>query len=314
MYSGGPLYNWHPMITVVPTISKALLPAATFVTQFENVFPPPRSTSLRVRAVRKGLSLWLKFGAFGTLLRDSDRLIVLSSHQLQTLSKRCPAVDSKSICIPPPPLVFMSEDNGASRQRGRERLGVQPDDFLLVYFGYIYASKGVETLLEAFHRVASRRSQIRLIMVGGNVEFPSHISYGREMSALSKQLGIDDKVIWTGAYATETDEASVYLRAADVCVLPFNDGVRLNNSSFAAAAAHGLPIITTQGAMIEPPFMHQKNVFLCPPQNPEAMAAAIETLMDSPDLRRRLRIGALELAREWFSWESAIERTIATLS
>jgi glycosyltransferase involved in cell wall biosynthesis len=302
------------MITFVPTLSKALLPAATFVTQFENVSPQPRLASLLARAIRKGLSLRVQLGAFGTLLRDSDRLIVLSSHQRQTLCKQFPAVESKSICIPPPPLMFMSEDNEASRQRGRETLGVQPDDFLLVYFGYIYPQKGVATLLEAFHSVASRRSQIRLIMVGGSVAVPSRPDYGHELSALSKQLGIDDKVIWTGAYASETEEGSVYLRAADVCVLPFNDGVRLNNSSFAAAAAHGLPIITTQGAMIELPFMHQQNVFLCPPQNPEAMAAAIETLMDSPDLRQRLRIGAIELAQEWFSWESAIERTIATLS
>ena len=44
---------------------------------------------------------------------------------------------------------------------------------------------------------------------------------------------------------------TLYLCAADICVLPFNVGVRLNNSSFAAAAAHGLPIVTTRGEMLE---------------------------------------------------------------
>ena len=106
----------------------------------------------------------------------------------------------------------------------------------------------------------------------------------------------------------------MYLCSADVCVLPFEEGVQLNNSSFVAAAAHGLPIITTRGAMVEAPFMHQKNAFLCPPQKPEVMAAAIETLMDQPDLRQHLRVGALQLVQKWFSWDRAIERMIATFS
>src|SRR5207253_4470800 len=101
--------------------------------------------------------------------------------------------------------------------------------------------------------------------------------------------------------------------SADLCVLPFDRGVQLNNSSFAAAAAHGLPIITTQGTMVEQPFVHQENVFLCPPRSPEVMATAIGTIMGNPDLRQRLCVGALQLVQEWFSWDKAIERTISTL-
>ena len=129
---------------------------------------------------------------------------------------------------------------------------------------------------------------------------------------MPEELGIDDKVKWTGGYAWNSDEASGYLRAADVCVLPFDTGVSLHNSSFAAAAAHGLPVITTRGEILEQPFIHQKNVFLCPPKNPEAMALAMATLIDNPEIRQDHRLGALELAREWYSWDTATELTIAT--
>lgn len=44
------------------------------------------------------------------------------------------------------------------------------------------------------------------------------------------------------------------------------------------------------------------------------MAAVIATLMERPDLRERLRAGALELAHEWFSWETATERILTTFS
>jgi glycosyltransferase involved in cell wall biosynthesis len=86
----------------------------------------------------------------------------------------------------------------------------------------------------------------------------------------------------------------------------------LHNSSFAAAAAHGLPVITTRGETLEQPFIHQRNVFLCPPKNAEAMALAMETLIDNPAIRENLRAGVLEFAKEWYSWETATELTIAT--
>ena len=96
-------------------------------------------------------------------------------------------------------------------------------------------------------------------------------------------------------------------------MLPFDDGVSMNNSTFAAAAAHGLPIITTRGAVLEEPFVHGDNVFLCPPRDPDALADAIEVLMSRPELRERLAAGACKMTTEWFSWDKAIERTIATL-
>jgi polysaccharide biosynthesis protein PslF len=312
------VYNYHPMITFAPTISKTFLPRVPFVTLFENAYgADPRSISLLARAVRKGIARWLGADkidySFGTLLHDSDRFIVVSNEIWAVLAERYPNMKNKSMLIPPPPLLrICSDDDGMIRKHKREALGVKSDDFLLVYFGYIYPTKGLETLLKAFLMVSNQRSNVRLVILGGSMAFPERPSYGQEIREMAKQMGIDDKMIWTGGYEWDSNEPSVYLRAADVCVLPFDRGVSVHNTSFAAAAVHGLPIITTQGATLEESFIHQENVFLCPPQNPEAIAAAIQTLMDKPELRQHLRVGTLQLAQEWFSWDRAIERTIAT--
>jgi glycosyltransferase involved in cell wall biosynthesis len=77
----------------------------------------------------------------------------------------------------------------------------------------------------------------------------------------------------------------------------------MNNSTFAAAAAHGLPIISTRGKTLERFFLHGENVFLCPPRDPEAPAATIQTVTDRAELRGHLASGALKLAGEWFSWD-----------
>jgi hypothetical protein len=36
-------------------------------------------------------------------------------------------------------------------------------------------------------------------------------------------------------------------------------------------------------------------------------------VIDNPELRATLREGALELAREWFCWDTAVARTLAAL-
>src|SRR5262249_49648990 len=145
------------------------------------------------------------------------------------------AVNDKSVVIPAPPLLRMCpENNGAARRSCRESFGIKTTDLLLAYFGYIYPGKGVETLFKAFRILSEQRSNVQLIMIGGDIDLRDHFSYIREVHMMPKQMGIDDKIKWTGAYAWDSDEGSGYLRTADICVLPFDSGVSLHNSSFAA--------------------------------------------------------------------------------
>jgi glycosyltransferase involved in cell wall biosynthesis len=233
------------------------------------------------------------------------------------LSKRFSGMNSKSVLIPPPPnMAIVPESNGISRQRGREMLALKPDEFVVAYLGYIYPKKGIETLLKAFQIVGNKRDNVRLLMIGGSVDskIPNSSAYFDQVHALANELNIDDKIIWTGEYTWDDNAVSFYLYAADVCVLPFIKGVHLNNSSLSSVAAHSLPIITTQGEMLDQPLIDKQNVLLCPPKDPEAMADAIILLMENHDLRRHVQIGARNLAQEWFSWEKAMDRTMATFT
>ena len=217
-------YDRHPMITFASSISKALLPSVPFVTQLETEHVS-RQTSLPTRAILK-LASRLAAGriddVFGTLLSKSDRIIVLSERHLSALSKRFPNVEQKALVIPPAPLLrICPENNGAARQRGREALGVKPSEFLIAYYGYVYAAKGIETLFKAFQILNPQRSNTRLVMIGGNKGENHTSSYLNGLHELVKRLAIKNKLVWTGEYASDSDEASLYFRAADVCVFPF---------------------------------------------------------------------------------------------
>ncbi|HEV8454272.1 MAG TPA: glycosyltransferase family 4 protein [Gemmatimonadales bacterium] len=320
MYIGW-IYHGHPMITFAPTISKLLRPRAVFVTQFANVTGALRKQrSFPTRFFRLGLKqLTGKPGVsyeYGTLLRDSDRVIVLSDHHRAVLAELSPVIGGKSVLIPPPPIMAMAPPDEEARRDTRTALGLGPAEFLLAYLGYIYEGKGIETLLKAFQIVSGRRGQVRLILVGGTLARadPDRPSYGQDLLELADRLGIADRISWTGEYRWDSQDGSRYLRAADAFVLSMDVGVQLNNSSFAAAVAHGLPVVATRSSRLEAPFVDRENVLLCPPRDPEMMAAAIEALLDDPALRERLSVGSRRFAEEWFSWTRAIDRVMETVT
>jgi glycosyltransferase involved in cell wall biosynthesis len=318
----GLMYKFHPMVTFLPTLCKRLFPNVPFVTRYESAFvgADPSKTSLTSRAFRKLVVRWAgkKDVAYssGTLLRDSDTVIALCERHRAMLADEWPPVSEKITLIPPPPNLFIASNSADdARERGRRRLGLIHNEFVVTFFGYLYPIKGVETLLRAFAIVYAQRPEARLLFIGGKVglDVEGGASYFDEMQALAKELNIEKQTTWTGAFKSEEEEASLYLHASDVCVLPFLEGVQLNNSSFASMVAHGLPIIVTRGPLMDKAFAHGENVLTCDPKDHQGVARLLLEVMSGADLRQRLRAGALKLSDEWFSWDSAIERTLAAL-
>ena len=313
----GLIYNNNPMITFALPPLKWMLRGTRVVTlieypigiQLELTYSP---ASFLYRAA------WRIFGTrdpeYGTILRDSDAVILLSDSHVRMVEGRYRLGAAKLTVIPPPPLIKLAPEGLEPRRRGRTALGVTDNEFVLMYFGYLYPQKGLETLLNALHLVALRRSGVRLVVVGGSNEVIlkeiGRPHYANELREMTRRLGIEDAVIWTGYCGNDTDEVSVYFRSADACVLPFEAGVYLNNSTFTVAAIHGMPIVTTRPDVLDRGITDGENVILCPPREPEALAAAIESVVDDETLRVKLSRGALQLARQRLTWDKAMEQTL----
>mgnify|MGYP001160591710 CR=1 FL=1 len=314
----GWIYNHHPMITFLPSICKSALPGVPVVTQFEAIDDDPLTRSVSSRIPRKIMGLWAgardSHWRFGTLLRDSARIIALSGPHRDRLNRQLPGVCEKITLLPPPPLIrFCSDPPEKARQRARQAIGAKADDFVLTYWGYIYPGKGIETLFEAFRMVCTRMPNMRLVLVGGYLEIPTRAAeckrYHDMVQKLPETFGITEKVTWTGNFTWDSDEGSLYLRGSDACVLPFDYGVTLNNSSLAAATTHSTPIIATEipGERDEA-LEHGRNVYLARPKDPDALAEAIELISGSRDFQNLLRAGSARLAQEWYSRETFGDR------
>jgi glycosyltransferase involved in cell wall biosynthesis len=305
-------YQCHPMITFLPTFARRLCGTRNVVTQLENEsgLSGMRSNNrVRDRLMRTLVASLVGrkdvHRSYGTLLRDSSHIIALSARHLDAFATAYSGVRTKAEIIPAPSFIRIpDEDAGSSRRCGREALGLQEDEIAIIYYGYLYPLKGLETLITAFGQLPDNT---RLLIVGGTEDEV----YARSLRELSHKAGRADRILWIGHCNDE--KSSLYLYTADICVLPFNAGVRLNNSSFATAAAHSLPIVTTRGEMLEEPFIDGENVRLCPPKNPAAMAEAVNELINYPELRSRLRSGVQRLMEQYFAADRIISSTLRLL-
>jgi len=79
------------------------------------------------------------------------------------------------------------------RRRARRELGYEDGDFVVGFVGRLTADKGIETLLNAFSRLATGMPRARLLLIGG-------LEDGDPVSAAAQRRLVDDPAVtWLGA-------------------------------------------------------------------------------------------------------------------
>ena len=252
----------------------------------------------------------LRWQAVLALARWSDAAIVTNEQDRLTLSHH-PALATPLALIPIGSNIAVQPPAGYDRAVWRARYDVETGDLLLAYFGFLKESKGGETLIRALHKLAVEPPagmNPHLLMVGGKVSSsdPTDRAYLRHIEALIAQLGLTDRIHWTGY--TLPEEVSANLLAADVCVLPYRDGASFRRGSFMAALTHSRPVVSTHPRVPLPELHDGENILLVPPDDDAALAAAIARLAADLTLRQRLGDGAGELSRQ-FTWDRIALRT-----
>jgi len=198
---------------------------------------------------------------------------------------------------------------GYDRAAWREQMGVYPNEFLLGYFGFLNESKGGDTLIGALSALVSRKAKVKLALIGGQTgtSDATNAAFSAEIEKLIARYDLSDRILHTGF--VDAPEVSAHLMACDAVVLPYRDGVSFRRGSFMAALAHGCPVITTHPATPLPELRDGVNVRLVPPESATALVLAVTELLDAPELRARLGLGARELSA-LFSWETIAKRTL----
>ena len=144
---------------------------------------------------------------------------------------------------------------------------------VVISVGHMFEHKDQQTLVKAFALVRGRRPA-RLAMIGDG-------PLRRTLEALSQELGIASDVRFLGFERNPFR----YLARARVFVSPSaSEGFDVSQVE---AMACGVPVIVTDAPRFEA-VSDGINGLVVPPGDPEAMAAAIERLLDAPDLAESL--------------------------
>lgn len=158
--------------------------------------------------------------------------------------------------------------------------------------------KGLVYLLIAVAEIRRKRD-IRLVVVG------SPRKNGR-VEHLVRTLGIGPGITFTGRISNE-EFVRQYAMASAAVVPSIYEGFGLPAGE---AMACGVPVISTTGGAL--PEVVGDAGLLIPPSDSTALARAILTVLDNPDLAARLSRAGLERVRRHLTWEAAARKTAET--
>lgn len=166
------------------------------------------------------------------------------------------------------------------------------DEVLDVLFvGKFIPLHGVETILRAAARLQERAAPVRIEMVGAGQE------YG-DARRLAEKLDLRN-VCWTDWIAYE--RLGERIRAADVALGIFDAGPKAGRvipNKVHQSLACGTAVVTRQSPAVDGYLTDGESALLVPPADPEALADAIEALLDR-DVRERVADGGRIAWEQW---------------
>ena len=198
------------------------------------------------------------------------------------------------------------DDERTARRRGH---GYSNRTLVIGYFGFLNRSKGGVTLVRTLQRLVQAGRDAQLLMIGDQLgaSDPTNQAYLAEVGRLIGELGLIDRVRWTGRQPD--DEGSVDLNAVDVLLMPYEDGASLRRGTLMAGLANGCAIVTTTPQAPLPELLDGRDLLYVPAGDAERAAQAVISLVDAPARLQQMREAAYERSR-LFSWETIARRHI----
>lgn len=183
----------------------------------------------------------------------------------------------------------------------RARLGLATDVPVILFLGTLSRYKGVDTLIDAFATI--RKSTNAHLVVAG---FPSPDFDVRAHEEQARARGVDASITWVPEYVDSGDVAA-WMELASVIVFPYRDIYQ--SGARHIAQTFGVPTVASAIGAMRDVIVDGQSGLLVPPQDADALAAAITRLLVDRDLAAKLGGQFAADAQGPFSW-TAIASTI----
>lgn len=237
------------------------------------------------------------------LYRDAAMVICLTNAFIDNLKSRgVPASKLRFV----PNGVDVRVWSSGRREVGRARVGAAPVEIVVVYIGTIGLAHGVATTLQAAARLLGTRPDIRFILVGDGAEL-------ERLRDEAARRGLTN-VSFEGQRPHE--EIPDYLAAADIALVTLRRSdvfkTVLPSKMFEAMGA-ARPIVLGAEGEAQATLERAGAGVAVAPEDPDALAAAIEALGADESLRTRLGASGRSFVEHEFSRGTWARRMVGYL-
>jgi polysaccharide biosynthesis protein PelF len=195
-----------------------------------------------------------------------------------------------------------TEECEAAFQKRAARRAANPRSKIIGFLGRVVSIKDVKTLLLAAGRVCSQMPDARFVISGPTAEEPE---YYRECVALSEQLGLQEKVTFTGPVARDD-----FFPGIDIMILTsISEGLPF---VVIESLASGVPVVSTDvgacgeilnGAPDESPNLGAAGILASVGNADELALACARLLKEPPLLEEMSRAGRARVSRYYHERE-----------
>jgi glycosyltransferase involved in cell wall biosynthesis len=184
----------------------------------------------------------------------------------------------------------------------RRRYGLRRGQPVVLFFGLLAPSKGLQDLVEAFALVR-RTSDAKLLIAG----YPTkHFDMG-ELKQKVAELNISDHVILDTRYIP-LEEIGALMGLATVAVYPYRSSTQ--SGALQVAYTFGRPVIATATGGLPEAVEHGRSGFLVPVGSPPELAEGILKLVSNPELAKIMGEYSRHLSETRFSWKSVARQIV----
>ncbi len=220
-------------------------------------------------------------------VRHADRVFSISQFVTETIvATGTPRERVCTILNSVDPSRWDPDTDGGSVRR---EFGIPSEAPLLASISRLFGQKGQRELLRALAIVRDEVPGVRLLIVGADATHVHGSSFTEELKALAADLGISDRIVFTG----ERADIPEIMAACDVFSMPSLE--EPFGLVFLEAMAMQRPVVAVNDGGTPEVVEHGRTGLLSTAKDVPGLARNIVTLLKDPDLRARM--GAYGRAR-----------------
>ena len=174
-----------------------------------------------------------------------------------------------------------------------------PREPVVLFAGSLIERKGVRTLIQAMALLRRRHPESRLEIIGDGPQ-------RRELSQLAARSGLSDHVRFSGSLPPS--EVARRMRRCELFVLPSREEGQ--GVAMLEALASGTPCVASNVGGI-PEILSPEWGALVPPEDPQALASAMQEILGRPDRGRAMGKAAASAVRGRYDWPVITRRVLA---